>query len=97
MTREGYLGVKDDGSPSSLAGARFPLYAHDEPISELPRWNAHNSGPRIAEIMMASGSKFAPDVAWRAETAIAEFWNKSMEPVYGDDGKLLLWEPKQAA
>jgi hypothetical protein len=92
MTREGYLGYKDDGSPSSLAGARFPLYAHDEPISELFRHNAHESGPRIAEIMMASGRKLAPDVAWRAETAIAEYWNKSMEAVYDTDGNLTLWK-----
>jgi hypothetical protein len=92
MTREGYLGVKDDGSPSPLAGARFPLFAHDEPVSELFRHNAHESGPRIAEIMMASGRKFAPDVAWRAETAIAEVWNKSMEPVYDLDGNLTLWK-----
>jgi hypothetical protein len=91
MTREAYLGYKDDGSPSPLAGARFPLYAHDEPISELFHHNAHESGPRIAEIMMASGRKFAPDVAGRAETAIAEVWNKAMEPVY-TDGKLTLWK-----
>jgi len=50
------------------------------------------TGPRIAEIMMESGRKLAPFVAWRAETALAFYWNKSMEPVYAD-GKLSPWGP----
>ncbi len=91
-TRECYLGVKDDGTPSPLAGSRLPIYLHDEPLSELIAETAHLSGPRIAEIMMESGRKLAPHVAWRAETALAKYWNKSMEPVYVD-GKLVLWEP----
>lgn len=96
-TRECYLGVKADGAPSPLAGCRLPLYLHDEPLSELIRATAHLSGPRIADIMMESGRLFAPDVIWRAETALALFWSKSMEPVYDTDGKLIPWEPKLAA
>lgn len=95
-TRECYLGVKDDGSSSPLAGSRLPLYLHDEPLSELIANTAHLSGPRIAEIMMESGRKLAPFVTWRAETALAQFWNKSMEPVYVD-GKLVPWQPARKA
>jgi hypothetical protein len=91
-TRECYLGVKDDGSPSPLAGCRLPLFAHDEPVSELILDTAHLSGPRIAEIMMESGRKFAPDVTWKAETALAFWWNKSMDPKYVA-GKLVPWGP----
>lgn len=109
-TRECYLGVRDDGSSSSLAGCklstalaradasslagcRLPLFLHDEPLSELILDTAHLSGPRIAEIMVESGRTLAPDVTWKAETALARYWNKSMEPVYVD-GKLSIWEPK---
>ncbi len=96
MTREGYLGVKDDGSPSVLAGARFPVFLHDEPLAELPAENAHLSGPRISEIMMECGRELAPDVFWKAEPALMRYWYKSAEPVYAD-GKLIPWEPKVAA
>jgi hypothetical protein len=92
-TRECYLGVTDDGSPSPLAGCRLPAFIHDEPISELFLDTAHLSGPRIAEIMVASGKKLAPDVFWKAETALAFFLDKGMEPVYDPFGKLVPWGP----
>jgi hypothetical protein len=85
ITRECYLGIRRDGSPSPLAGCRVPLFLHDEPLSELFLRTAHLSGPRIAEIMMASGSKIAPDVVWKAETALAFWWSKSMESKYEDE------------
>ena len=96
MTREAYLGVKADGSPSPLAGARFPIGLHDEPIAEILEETAHVSAPRISEIMEAAGRSLAPDVFWRAEPAIAKFWSKSMAPVYRG-GKLVLWEPQAKA
>ncbi len=92
-TRECYLGVKADGSPSPLAGCRLPVYLHDEPLGELPLATAHLSAPRIAEIMMESGRLLAPFVTWKAESALAFFWDKSMEPIY-EDGKLVPWGPK---
>lgn len=96
MTYEGYMGVRwDNGESSPLAGARFPIVMHDEPISELPRYNFVQSAPRIAEIMMEAGREIAPDVAWRAESAVALFLSKSMEPVYDKGtGELLLWQPE---
>jgi hypothetical protein len=97
MTREGYLGVKEDGSPSPLAGCRFPVIMHDEPISELFAATAHLSGPRVAEIMMEAGRALAPDVVWKAETAIATHLSKSMEPRYDDQKNLILWEPEKKA
>lgn len=92
-TRECYLGYKADGSPSPLAGCRLPLYLHDEPLSELLLETAHLSGPRIAEIMVAAGQACAPDVTWKAETALAFWWDKGMEPAYDPTGKLVPWGP----
>lgn len=94
MTREGYLGVKDDGSPSVLAGVRFPAFVHDEPLAEMREEIAHLAGPRIAEIMVECGREMAPDVFWKAEPALGRIWSKEMEPVYDGSGKLTLWEPK---
>ncbi len=97
MTREGYLGVREDGTPSPLAGCRFPVVMHDEPISELFEETAHLSGPRIGEISEEAGRQLAPDVVWRAETAIARYLSKGMEPVYHPETKqLMIWEPKAA-
>jgi hypothetical protein len=92
-TRECYLGVKDDGSPSPLAGCRLPAFIHDEPISELFLDTAHLSGPRIAEINVASGKRLAPDVFWKSDTALAFFLDKGMEPVHDPLGKLVPWGP----
>lgn len=96
MTREGYLGIKADGSPSPLAGGRFPVGLHDEPLAELIRRTAHLSAPRIAEIMMECGTELAPDVYWKAEPALMLRWYKEAEPVYSN-GILVPWEPKAKA
>jgi hypothetical protein len=96
MTREGYTGRRPDGSPSPLGGTRFPLFAHDEPVGETPLHMLHLSAPRIAEIAEEAGRELVPDVTWRAETAAAFWWNKSMEPEYVvEDGQKILvpWGP----
>lgn len=94
MTREMYLGERWDRSgPSPLGGCRMPIYLHDEPLTEPIAETAHQSGPRVAEIMVEAGRGVAPDVVWRAETALAYYWSKSMAPVYDADGRLVPWEP----
>jgi hypothetical protein len=91
LTREAYLGIDLDGKPSPLYGCRFPAVMHDEPLSELIRKTAHLSGPRVAEVMMDAGRYIAPQVTWKAETAISYYLDKAMEPVYRD-GMLVPWE-----
>jgi hypothetical protein len=96
MTREAYLGVKEDGTYSPLAGARFPLFLHDEPFAELPAETAHLAGPRIAEIMIQAGRDLAPDVWWWAEAALTRTaWIKEAEPAYDENGKLIPWEDRK--
>lgn len=90
-TRECYLGVKDDGSPSPLAGSRMVIFVHDEPLSEILLDKLAVAGPRISEIMIAAGKKFAPDVTWKADTAAAFWWNKNMEPKYNSRNELIPW------
>ena len=97
IARESYTGLTAEGEPSPLAGSRPIVFMHDEPICELPEERAHLAGPRIAEIMKWAGKTIAPDVTWSAETALARQLSKSMEPVYDDNHRLLVWEPKRAA
>lgn len=92
-TRECYLGVRPDGSTSPLAGCRLPVYLHDEPLSEMPLDIAHLAGPRIAEIMVESGRLLAPFVTWKADTALAFWWDKAMEPKHDENNKLIPWGP----
>ncbi len=94
MTREGYLGVRADGSPSVLAGSRFPVFLHDEPLAEVPIEIVHEAGYRISEIMIECGQELAPDVYWKAEPAAMRFWYKSAEASFNEHGRLIPWEPK---
>jgi hypothetical protein len=95
MTREAYLGVKDDGSPSVLAGARFPVFMHDEPLGEHRLSVAHVQAPRVGEIMVECGHELAPDVYWEAKPALMWRWFKEAEPVFNSAGHLIPWEPKK--
>ena len=96
-TRECYLGVDDEGVASPLAGCRIPLVIHDEPLSELILATSNLSGPRIGKIMVESGKSVAPDLAWVAETALAFYWDKKMEPVKDPLGNLIPWVPEEKA
>ena len=91
--RECYMGVKDDGSPSPLAGSRLLLFVHDEPVSEIILDNLDGAGRRIGDIMVAAGKRFAPDVVWKAETACAFWLTKAMEPKYNAKNELVPWGP----
>ena len=95
MTWEGYLGTKEDGSPSPLAGTRFPVTIHDESISEIPIITSSVAGPRIGHIMEEDGRRLAPDVHWKADTALMLWWDKLAEPTLDENGNLILWTPKQ--
>ena len=93
-TRECYLGEKDDGSPSPLGGVRLPIVSHDELVSEMPLAIADAAGRRITEVMESTGTKYAPACkAWKADTALAFWLSKAMEPCTDPTtGKLIPWD-----
>lgn len=76
-----------------LFGCRPVLFAHDEIISELSEKDAHISSLFKADLMVKAMREFVPDVAIKAEPALARRMYKGMEPAY-KDGKLVCWEPK---
>lgn len=87
--RECYLGVRPDGSPSPLAGARPVLFLHDEVVAELPGSSAPEAADRLAEVMVAEMSVWLPDVPVRAEAKLMRYWSKDAEPVRDAAGRLV--------
>ena len=92
VVKEAYT---DEGSVLFKATTRSPGFIHDELLTEMDAEWAHLAGPRVAEIMVKTMKKWVPDIAVEAETALMTHWNKSAEPVYDADGRLVLWVPKE--
>lgn len=91
-SRQCYLGVDDSGNASPLGGCRLPLFMHDELVSEMPLRIADPAARKITSIMESTGALYAPDCkAWKADTALAYWLSKGMEPVE-KDGKLIPWD-----
>lgn len=88
ITRECYT---DRSSP--LYGSRPVVFVHDENILYTPLDRVADAGKRLAELMIEGMAKYIPNVPIRCETAAADHWSKSMEPVYDEEGRLTLWTP----
>lgn len=80
----------DTSSP--LYGVRCWVFIHDEFIFEGPEDNAHLWAPAASAIMIKEMQKYTPDIPIKAEPALMRRWYKDAEPVYGEEGELLIWE-----
>ncbi len=76
------------------AKARPMAFIHDEILGEVPEAEAHELCNAMSEIMVDSFRVVTPDVAVKAQPVLMERWNKSAEPVFGQDGRLKVWKPK---
>lgn len=72
-------------------------FLHDEVILEIPegprdvlRW----CYSRATRVVVESMQQVFPEVRITAKPAIMRRWFKKAEPVYGDDGILVPWEPE---
>ena len=45
-----------------------------------------------SDIMVKEMQKYTPDVPIKAEPALMRRWYKDAEPLYDQEGKLLIWE-----
>jgi len=45
--------------------------------------------------MVAGMKKVIPDVLINVEGALMDRWYKDAEPVFGEDGRLLVWQPSK--
>jgi DNA polymerase-1 len=91
VARECYVG---DGV---LAGTRPIFFAHDEIVAEMPEATAHLAGPRMAKLMVEASREYIPDVCMVAEPALMRFWDKGVQTVHDESGRLVVWEPKREA
>lgn len=82
---------------SDLYGCRPVLFLHDELILEVPahRELAHLASMRLQRVMEEAMSRFTPDVKVGTEPTLMARWFKEAEPVWGADGVLELWTPKE--
>lgn len=98
VTKECYLGVKPDGSPSPLAGSRPVFFLHDEIGMETPysgegaAERASAAADRLSEVMIEVMSKWVPDLPILAAPAMMRRWHKGAEPVR-ENGVLLPCKP----
>lgn len=85
------------GNDQVLSGCRIVAFIHDEFILEVPahRERAHAASERVQQLMVEGMKRFVPDVPVQAEPTLMARWYKEAEPVWGKDGVLELWTPKE--
>ena len=77
---------------SPLYGVRCWAFIHDEFILEGPEETSHLWAPAASDIMVEEMRKYTPDIPIKAEPALMRRWYKDAEPIYNQEGKLLIWE-----
>lgn len=93
-----YLAVKacyDPTQGSVLYGCKIPGFIHDELLAMIPDDSyRHERAMAVSQIMVEALGSVMPDMkpAIRAEPALMRRWNKLAEPVYDENGRLVVWE-----
>ena len=77
---------------SPLYGVRCWAFIHDEFIFEGPEQNCHLWAKAASDIMVGEMQKYTPDIPIKADPALMRRWYKDAEPIYDQEGKLLIWE-----
>lgn len=86
----------DPSQKSLLYGCRPWGWIHDQMIVSAPDdgWNHERAG-EIQNDMVSCMKKVIPDVAVRTEACLMRRWAKGAKPKFDQDGRLIVWEPKQ--
>jgi DNA polymerase-1 len=86
-------------SPESvLFGSRLVNYVHDEFFLETDDTPAaHDVAMEMGRLFLEGVNAFLPDVPAKTQPLLTRVWSKDAEPVYGADGRLVPWEPKEKA
>ena len=83
-----------------LRGALPVNWVHDELILELPEASTssmHESAMYFAALMVGAFQEFVPDFTPKVDPVLSRVWTKGAKPVYDDQKRLTLWQPKEAA
>lgn len=86
----------DPSKGSVLYGARPIAFVHDQVIGEttLDAGAWHDQAMEVSRLMIEAARVALPKVRMRTEPLLTRVWSKSAEPVFGEDGRLVPWEPK---
>lgn len=76
-----------------LRGVRPVLFLHDEIIAEGPAETVTAWGDAMAEIMVAAGVRYCPDIPWSASPAAMPRWYKKAKELRSPSGGLIPWTP----
>jgi len=86
----------DPTQNSVLFGCRPIAFIHDQVIGETTedqsKW--HDQCMEVRKIMCDSMQFVLPDIKMRSdESHLTSVWSKQSKPTFGEDGKLIPWEP----
>jgi hypothetical protein len=73
-------------------------FIHDEFVLEVPEalHLAQAAVSRLVDVMVRGMAIYVPDVPIKAEPTLMRRWYKEADPVWDEQGNLLVWEPKIA-
>jgi hypothetical protein len=84
----------DPSEDSILLGCRPLLFIHDEQIIEIPDdEQVEERAQEIRRLMEEAMQAIMPDMPIKVKPCLMRAWDKKAEPVYNEDGSLLVWEP----
>jgi len=78
---------------SPLFGCRMWAFIHDEFLFHGPEDTAHLWAAEASRIMVEQMSHYTPEVRQAAPPALMRAWYKGAEPVYDENGVLMVWCP----
>lgn len=80
---------------TALFGTRPIFFVHDEIFAEVPEEVAHETGYRMADLMMQGMLEYVPDVPVKVEPALMRWWDKEAGTATRN-GRLIPWEERDA-
>jgi hypothetical protein len=89
-------GLSELGKSDPMYKCLLVEFTHDSITGETLRANGRAAAKRLADVMYQASSEICTDYASQTEPALALRMGKGMEPVYGPDGGLLVWDPWEA-
>jgi DNA polymerase I-like protein with 3'-5' exonuclease and polymerase domains len=96
-----FQALSADGAKLSLwkvyrAGYKMVNFVHDEIMTELAiDKNLQMHADRINQMMIDGMRQVIPNTTIRTEGALMLRWHKKAEPVFTEDGRLMIWRPKE--
>ncbi len=95
-----FQGLAADGAKIAMwklwrAGLRVVNFIHDEFIVEVPEDANLTASAELIKTLMIDGMKeVVPTLPVKVEYAAMRRWSKGAEPVFDEQKRLLVWEPK---